>query len=1063
MNSIDKDLPVARDSPVARDLPVARGGPRLTAVLGPTNTGKTHLAVERMLGHASGMIGLPLRLLAREIYDRIVAQLGPGVVALITGEEKIVPAHPRFFVCTVEAMPLERRVAFMAIDEIQLCADPERGHVFTDRLLRARGDEETMFLGADTMRPLIRQLLPEVQFISRPRFSDLTYTGPKKLSRLPRRSAIVAFSSDAVYGLAELMRSQRGGAAVVMGALSPRTRNAQVALYQSGEVDFLVASDAIGMGLNMDVDHVAFASLSKFDGVSVRPLRATEIAQIAGRAGRHMNDGTFGPTGEVPPFEGGLVEQVEQHRFDPIRVLQWRNPQLDFQGLEHLIRSLEMAPPAKGLARARLADYLAALKSLAGQPAIADLARGEGNIRTLWNVCQVPDFRKATIDEHARLLAQIFEHLIRNDNRLPTDWIAGQVERIAVTGGDIDTLSARLAQIRVWTYVSHRAGWLEDAAHWQDKTRDVEDALSDALHEALTQRFIDRRTSLLMRRLAEDEDLNVVVDAEGEVQVEGEYVGRLNGFVFEADWRGQASALSGSLGSRTLRQAAARALGPEIAQRAQRLASAQGTALQLSEHGKIWWEGAPVARLTAGPTVLSPKVELIADDLLQPASRERVQARLELWLREHIVHVLAPLAQLAAASDLEGLARGLAFQLVEQLGNIPRAEVSDTVRALDQQARAALRRYGVRFGAHSVFLPALLKPAAAGLKVLLWSVRARAEDAALRLPPMPAPGLVSVPIEAGAPPAFYERAGFRPCGLRAVRIDMLERLSDMLRPPKPVAAITPIPQAQTAPSSETSEAPAEAEPAPVAVVDEPADAPHESPEEPAGDARPAEPSAEAPPLPSEPPPATDAAVAAAPAPAKGAVAADGSFTVSAEMMSIVGMSGPEFEALLRSLGFRARQGEEGKLVWRMGRRRDPAEIRARPKRDERSSSERKSGPRPERRPHDANAAPRDEAQRGEEPKGERPAGRQEWRRHPKQGQSERPPREGRGPGEGRGPNERKGPRQDKNFREDKGLREGQGPRDGNRSRPHKPAEKPLDPNSPFAKLAILKEAMTKGR
>lgn len=1012
-------------------MPVARGGPRLTAVLGPTNTGKTHLAVERMLGHASGMIGLPLRLLAREIYDRICGTVGLHQVALITGEEKIIPQHARYFVCTVEAMPVERRVSFLAIDEIQLCADPERGHVFTDRLLRARGEEETMLLGADTMRPLIRQLLPDVQFISRPRFSDLTYVGPKKLSRLPRRSAIVAFSAEAVYGIAELMRSQRGGAAVVMGALSPRTRNAQVALYQSGEVDFLVATDAIGMGINMDVDHIAFAAMKKFDGVAPRLLRATEVAQIAGRAGRHMNDGTFGPTGEVPPFDQSLVEQIEQHRFDPVRVLQWRNTVLNFSSIEALIASLEVPPPAKGLARARLADDLAALKILAAQPLLADKAKGEVLVRMLWDVCQIPDFRKATADEHARLLGQIFENLVNNGNHLPTDWIASQVDRIDITAGDIDTLSGRLAQIRVWTYVAHRAGWLDDAAHWQERTRTVEDALSDALHEALTQRFIDRRTSLLMRRLADTEQLNFAVDTDGEVSIEGEYVGRLNGFTFEPDLRGQA----GALGPKTLRQATARVLGPEIAQRAQRLVTAPAAAIQLSEHGKIWWEGAPIARLVPGSSALTPKADLIADELLSDVSRERVQQRLDLWLREHIAHILAPLASLAAASDLDGLARGLAYQIVENFGNLPRTDVGETVRALDQAARAALRRYGVRFGAHSVFLPALLKPAAAQLKVLLWQIRARADDPNIRIPAMPAPGLVSIALEAGAPPQFYERAGFRPCGLRAVRIDMLERLADMLRPQKPMAAITPVEKSVPAEALGVEGEPSRAEPDPSGVTLDERSTVDERSTAPADGLQSDEPVA--------PGDATDMAAkavsavpaAAAPAKTKTLVQPDGSFSISPEMMSIVGASGVEFEALLRSLGYRAKPAPDGTLIWRMGRRKDsePQGVRRRPPRGKPGEASAQSKSNAARN----NAAPNlpfPGSQPNERPEGTMPKAepappehaRSARRSHP------RPAKAGDKPAPQRAP-------------------------------APKVIDKPIDPTSPFAKLAILKEAMMKGR
>ena len=1001
---------------------IAAGGRRLTAVLGPTNTGKTHLAVERMLGHASGMIGLPLRLLAREIYDRVVLKVGAEAAALITGEEKIVPPGARYFVCTVESMPLDRTVEFLAIDEIQLAADLDRGYVFTDRLLRARGLQETMFLGAETMRPLIRQIIPDVHFITRTRLSDLSYTGPKKLSRLPRRSAIVAFSVESVYGIAELIRRQRGGAAVVMGSLSPRTRNAQVALYQSGDVDFLVATDAIGMGLNMDVDHVAFAGLSKFDGVGMRDLRPSEIAQIAGRAGRFTNDGTFGPTGDVPPFDAALVEQIEQHRFDPVRVLQWRNPELEFSNVEALLRSLEQPPPVKGLARARTADDLAALRALAEEQSTMALADSPATLELLWQVCQIPDFRKVTLDEHVRLLQQIYAHLMANNGQLPVDWVAGHVERIAVTAGDVDTLSQRLAQVRTWTYISHRSGWLEDQAHWQERTRVIEDQLSDALHEALTQRFIDRRTSVLMKRLQTSDDLASSVDAEGEVQIEGEYVGRLNGFIFVADPRGAAS----ELGPKTLRQAAQRALGPEIAQRAVRLTQAGPDAIQLSEHGKLWWDGWPVAKLTPGPNTLSPRVELLADDLLAGILRENVQAFLDGWVKAHIARILQPLVALSAASDLEGITRGIAFQLVEAMGSVPRLEAREAVRAIDQTGRASLRQYGVRFGAHSIFIPALLKPSAAALKVLLWGISEEGAGKTLRMPTPPAPSLVSVPVEPGVPKIFYERAGFRVLGQRAVRLDMLERLADMLRPPRPMAATEPAKVVTPAPSEappETGEAPtgetAVAEGETVAVEPDAVEtAPPDAPEVPESAA----------------PENTAPESAAAPVLQQGPVAPDGAVTITPDMMSIVGCSGTEFEALLRALGFRphARTEEDGSTtqVWRPGGRRH-------------------EGERGKGKPHRASdkgaGAQRREGRRSREKSGEAAA---EGQQANGAGAKARPPRGG------------------KRRREDQRPPKGKGPRDGEPRgrRDERPArEERYDPTSPFAALAVLKQAMKAGK
>jgi ATP-dependent RNA helicase SUPV3L1/SUV3 len=754
---------------------------RLTAVLGPTNTGKTHFAIERMLAHRSGMIGLPLRLLAREVFDKIVRVKGAADCALITGEERIVPAHPRYFVCTVEAMPVDIPVAFLAVDEIQLATDLERGHVFTDRLLNARGEEETMWLGALTMRGAISRVAPDAHFITRPRFSDLAYAGPKKLSRLPRRSAIVAFSVEDVYGLADTIRAQRGGAAVVLGALSPRTRNAQVALYQSGEVDFLIATDAIGMGINMDVDHVAFSAREKFDGITVRPLKPEEIGQIAGRAGRYMNDGTFGVTGDAEPFDAELVEQVENHRYDPVKVLQWRNSALDFSSLEALLASLDASPPARGLVKARPASDHFTLQTLAHDEEIRALTPAPAALRLLWQACQLPDFRKLTPDEHTGLVGQIFRHLISADGVLPDDWLARQVARLDVVDGDVDTLSARIAQIRTWTYAAHKQGWTHDPAHWQGITRAVEDRLSDALHERLTQRFIDRRTALLMRHLRDEEHLALSLDDSGAVSLGSENVGKLDGFHFAPDPRAE------GIHGRTLRAAALKGLEGEIIARARALIAAGDDAIHLSEHGRLWWSGAAVGKLSAGPHPLTPVVELIADHLLKGELRDAVQERLMNWVVAHIAGVLDPLVPLRNAAEartlpgggtLPGPARGLAFQLAEALGSIERNSP-----ALPQDVRSAaqaLRPFGVRVGWHSVYLPRLIKPAPSTLAALLWAIHARLE----RIPPPPQPGLTSFALnkndEFEMPDEFLAAAFYRRLGARAVRLDILERMETVL-------------------------------------------------------------------------------------------------------------------------------------------------------------------------------------------------------------------------------------------------------------------------------------------
>src|SRR6201993_2320167 len=496
-----------------------RPAPRLVGALWPTNTGKNPLAIERILGYRSGMIGFPLRLLARENYDRIVKLKGSRSVALITGEEKILPTNPSYFVCTAESMPLDRQVDFLAVDEVQLCADPERGHVFTARLLHARGAHETMFLGADTIKPLMRQLVPGVKYVSRPRFSTLSYTGYKKVTRLPPRSAVVAFAIADVFSLAELIRRQRGGTAIVLGALSPRARNAQVGMFQAGEVDYLVATDAIGMGLNMDLDHVAFARTGKFDGHGPRRLTAAEIAQIAGRAGRHMSDGTFGTTAEQGPLDPAIVEAVEAHQFDPLTRLNWRNTRLRFESVGALLKSLDERSSTPGLVQAREADDHRALQALARNQEAVELAVHPGAVRLLWEVCQIPDFRKALTDGHTRLLGHCFRHLAGFEQRLPADWIAGQIANLDRVDGDIDTLMARIAHIRTWTYITHRGDWVDNATVWQERAPGIEDPLSDALHDRITQRFVDRRSALLIRQLASEGELLASVSDAGEVRV----------------------------------------------------------------------------------------------------------------------------------------------------------------------------------------------------------------------------------------------------------------------------------------------------------------------------------------------------------------------------------------------------------------------------------------------------------------------------------------------------------------------------------------------------------------
>ncbi|MBN9072660.1 MAG: helicase [Rhizobiales bacterium] len=759
------------------DDPLLLSGRDVTAVLGPTNTGKTHLAIERMVAHESGLIGLPLRLLAREVYGRVCEKVGASKVALVTGEEKIVPPGARYSICTVEAMPRETDAAFVAIDEVQIAGDLERGHIFTDRILHLRGRQETLLLGAATMQGILQKLLKGIAVVTRPRLSHLAYAGSKKLTRLPRRSAVVAFSADEVYAIAELIRRQRGGAAVVLGALSPRTRNAQVALYQSGDVDYLIATDAIGMGLNLDVDHVAFAQNRKFDGYQFRDLNAGELGQIAGRAGRHTRDGTFGVTGQVDPFPDELVERIEGHEFDPVKVLQWRTARFDFASLDALRRSIETPAPVEGLTRALPAVDAQALDFLSKDDEVRRLATAPARVALLWEACALPDYRKIAPAQHADIIASIYFDLARRGH-VDEDYLAEQVRRADSTEGDIDTLSHRIAQIRTWTFVSNRPGWLANPAHWQEKTRDIEDRLSDALHERLTKRFVDRRTSVLMRRLRENTMLEAEISPTGTVSVEGHHVGELQGFRFTADQTAEGE------DAKAVRTAAQKSLAVEFEARAERFSIAPNHDIALGSDGVLRWIGAPIGTLTGGEDALKPRVILLADEQLTGAARDKVAARAERFVGFQIETFLKPLVELKSAEQLAGIARGIAFRLVESFGLLERRAIADDVKALDQEGRAALRRLGVRFGAYHIFVPALLKPAPASLVTLLWALQNDGKDKAGfgDIVHLLASGRTSVVVNQSFDPVFYRLAGFRILGRRAVRIDILERLADLIRP-----------------------------------------------------------------------------------------------------------------------------------------------------------------------------------------------------------------------------------------------------------------------------------------
>jgi len=742
--------------------------PPVKAVLGPTNTGKTYLAIDRMLGHESGMIGFPLRLLARENYDRVVALKGAGAVALITGEERIVPANPRYFLCTVEAMPRDRTVAFLAIDEVQLCADPERGHVFTDRLLHARGTQETMFLGAETMAPIIRRLVPDAVFERRERFSRLSYSGFKKLTRLAPRTAIVAFSAANVYAVAELLRRQRGGAAVVLGALSPRTRNAQVAMYEAGEVEYLVATDAIGMGLNMNIAHVGFSSLTKYDGQGFRRLSAAEIAQISGRAGRYMQDGTFGPTAELDPFEPELVEAIQNHEFEAIRGLYWRSSALDFNSTDALRRSLDTRPPAPELRRARAADDYNALLAASAHADIQDTASNPELVRLLWEVCQIPDFSGDLSGNHHRLVGRIYRFLTNSKSVIPAEWIERSIGQFDRTDGDIDTLMARISGVRTWSYITHRRNWLDDHEGWQSRTRALEDKLSDALHDRLTQRFVDRKAAVLTRRLRENKELLAGVAEDGKVTVESEEVGRLDGFRFVPTDEDVAA-------SARLMAAANNAVRESIGARIAALAGSDDAAFVLDhDAAQIKWQGAPVARIAAGADILHPAVEVLPSELLDAPLREEVRKRLQGWLDAHLGTELAPLFVLAQG-EFSGAARGLAFRLGEGLGCALRARGDDPSAHLGEDDKKAIAKAGVRIGVATAYLPAMLKGRVMALKAMLFRI-CHGNDQ-----PLPDGGATAMPCSELVDTNWYLSLGFCPAGPIAIRADELERMLAVLR------------------------------------------------------------------------------------------------------------------------------------------------------------------------------------------------------------------------------------------------------------------------------------------
>jgi len=738
----------------------------LKAILGPTNTGKTHYAIERMLAHGTGMIGLPLRLLAREVYDRVVAAKGYANAALLTGEERICPPTARYFVCTAESMPADVRPDFVAIDEIQLAEDDDRGHVFTDRILHMRGNHETLLLGADTMRALLKSLKLGVETEPRPRFSELRYAGHAKITKLPKRTAIVAFSAEEVYAIAELLRRQKGGAAVVMGALSPRTRNAQVALYQSGEVDYIVATDAIGMGLNLDVTRVVFASRTKYDGRRHRPLSLAECAQIAGRAGRFRTDGEFGETGGCPPFQDEEWKAIEGHRFDPVDAIQWRNSALDYASLKSLIRSLERPSGNPVLIHNPRALDEWVLRRMSEDGAIGPNVTGERKVRRLWDLARLPDFRKAGPEGHGRLVLGLAETLADPDARLSDEGLSRRMDDLSSVRGDINQLQQRLAAIRTWTYAAHRDDWLENPSYWQQRTREIEDSLSDALHEALTARFVDRRTTALLASLRKEDALVTDLTPDGDVTVEGHLVGRLRGLSFEpvVDAR--------TLEGKAVRGAALAAVRPMLTARLAQIAAAPAEAFKLTEGAEVEFQGAPIARLARGAQWMMPRTELIGALEAEASERQAALTRIEEWVRGEIGRILPTHAKLAFARSgdaMEGILRGLAFRILESGACIDLRTDESTPR-LDATQRETLKAAGIRVGRVAAYVPDAQKPAAQRMIAILKAVESSTEY------PLAPEGAGSFGLDGTWPEAALVANGYLRFGRRAVRADLAERL-----------------------------------------------------------------------------------------------------------------------------------------------------------------------------------------------------------------------------------------------------------------------------------------------
>ena len=687
---------------------------KITAVLGPTNTGKTYLAIETMLSFDSGMIGFPLRLLAREVYDKIIKKISLDKVALITGEEKIIPANAKYFLCTVESMPVNKHLDFVGIDEIQMCADHERGHIFTDRLLNLRGEKLTMFMGSSTIKNIINKLDEDTEFINRERLSKLSYVGHKKISRINRKTAIIAFSTEEVYAIAELVRRQKGGAAIVMGSLSPKTRNAQVELYQSGDVDFLVATDAIGMGINMDLENVYFSNLKKFDGKKQRRLNMSEIGQIAGRAGRYLNDGNFGITGDCKEIAAEEVELLEGHKFEEIRLLFWRNSNLNFNNALSLIKSLEEKPNTHWLRKIHECGDEKVLRYFLKDLKRFNIENNKETLELLWECCQIPDFVKKTYGNHIEVVSKVFGFLNSKEGRITNDFMRLQLMKLDKLEGNVDSLSNRIANVRTWSYVSNKINWVENQGYWIEKTKLLEDRLSDRLHEELTKTFIDKRASVLARGLKQDIEFKTEIMEDNKVIIDDQFIGSLKGLKFEMDLK--VGALETDI--KSLKKTARQTVGPELQKRIQSIIDTG--LIEIKDDFKIYWKDFPIAKLTAGKDYLNPDLLLIVDDILENNDKQKLSDFLEKWIKEKINYILKSLIDLRNLKESNSSIKALAYQLYENNGVIKREIVSDYLKKLGQDERKILRDMGVKFGRYHVFLFRLLKPEAVSLRTLLW-------------------------------------------------------------------------------------------------------------------------------------------------------------------------------------------------------------------------------------------------------------------------------------------------------------------------------------------------------